>query len=109
MWGRSAFAIAVVVVLIALGLTNIGMRARWHEVEDGVLRGARPEGVTALEVSGTSSGAAAGIQRGDVLLAINGAAVPAPADVIEYQHRGREGTRPATLLRLGSGRGSRCR
>jgi hypothetical protein len=35
--------------------------------------------------------------------------VPAPADVIEYQHRGREGTRPATLLRLGSGRGSRCR
>jgi PAS domain S-box-containing protein len=102
-WGRSAFAIAVVVVLIALGLTNIGMRARWHEVEDGVLWGARPEGVTAVEIATTSSGAAAGIQRGDVLLAINGSAVQRPADVIEYQHRGREGTRLAyTLVRLGS-------
>jgi PAS domain S-box-containing protein len=102
-WGRSAFAIVVVVVLIALGLANIGMRARWHEVEDGVLWGARPEGVTAVEVATTSSGAAAGIQRGDVLLAINGSAVQTPADVIEYQHRGREGTRLAyTLVRLGA-------
>ena len=46
-WGRSVFAVAVVLVLIALGVANIAMRARWHEVEDGVLWGARPEGLTA--------------------------------------------------------------
>jgi two-component system, NtrC family, sensor kinase len=102
-WGRSVLALTTVVVLIALGLANIGMRARWHEVEDGVLWGVRPEGVTAVEVAPASAADGAGIQPGDVLLAINGSAVQTPADVIEYQHRGREGTRLAyTLVRLGS-------
>src|SRR6059058_4941869 len=32
-WGRSAFAVLVVLVLIALGIANMQMRARWHEVE----------------------------------------------------------------------------
>src|SRR5438034_9233081 len=36
-WGRPAFAVVIVLVLIALGIANIQMRARWHEVEDGVL------------------------------------------------------------------------
>ena len=40
----------------------------------------------------------AGIERGDVLLAVNGAPVETPADVVEYQHRGREGTRLAYTL-----------
>ncbi len=102
-WGRSAFALAVVVVLVALGLANVAMYSRWHEVEDGALWGARPEGVTAVEVAAGSAAATAGIQRGDVLLAVNGAPVQTPADVIEYQHRGHEGTRLGyTLLRLGS-------
>ena len=43
--------VAVVAVLVALGVANIAMRARWHEVEDGVLWGARAEGVTAVEVA----------------------------------------------------------
>src|SRR5450830_362607 len=102
-WGRSAFALAVVVVLVVLGLANVAMYSRWHEVEDGVLWGARPEGVTAVEVAAASAAATAGIQRGDVLLAVNGAPVQTPADVIEYQHRSHEGTRLGyTLLRLGS-------
>src|SRR5262245_30583253 len=41
-WGRSAFALAVVAILLALGVANIVTRARWHEVEDGVLWAARP-------------------------------------------------------------------
>src|SRR5437879_2711245 len=40
-WGRSLLAIAVVSVLIALGIANIATRARWHELEDGVLWAAR--------------------------------------------------------------------
>src|SRR5262245_38817826 len=102
-WGRSAFALSIVAVLLTLGAANIGMRARWHEVEDGVLWGARAEGVTALEVARGSSAAAVGIQRGDVLLAVNGSPVMTPADVVEFQHSGQEGTRlKYTLLRLGT-------
>jgi PAS domain S-box-containing protein len=102
-WGRPAFALAVVLVLIVLGVANVIMRARWHEVEDGVLWSARAEGVVATEVAAGSAGARAGIQRGDVLIAVNGAPVQAPADVIEYQHSGVPGTRlEYTLLRLGA-------
>ena len=62
-WGRPAFAVAIVVVLLfGLGIANIVVRARWHEVEDGVLWGARPRGVTAVEVAPGSAGARAGIQ-----------------------------------------------
>src|SRR6185295_14269643 len=105
-WGRSAFAVSVVVVLVALGVANVALYSRWNEVEDGVLWGARAEGVTAIDVLDGSAGAAAGIQRGDVLLAVKGIAVDSPADVVEYQHRGHEGTRLAyTLLRLGSQQG----
>jgi hypothetical protein len=50
-WGRSAFAVVVVVVLIGLGIANVEMRARWHEVEDGVLWSARAEGVVATEIA----------------------------------------------------------
>ena len=102
-WGRSAFAVAVVVVLIGLGIANIELRARWHEVEDGVLWSARTEGVVATEIAPGSAAATAGIQRGDVLLAVNGSPVDTPADVVEFQHRGVAGTRlKYTVIRLGT-------
>src|SRR3954454_1182794 len=102
-WGRSAFAVAVVLVLAALGLANVAMYSRWHEAEDGVLWSSRPEGVTATDIAPGSAGAAAGIQRGDVLLAVNGSPVETAADVVQYQHRSHEGTRLGyTLLRLGT-------
>ena len=47
-WGRSLFATAVVVVLVVLGVANIALYSRWHDVEDGVLWNARAEGVTAI-------------------------------------------------------------
>jgi two-component system, NtrC family, sensor kinase len=100
-WGRSLFALSVVVVLIALGVANVVLNARWHEVEDGVLWSVRAEGVTAADVANGSAAASAGIQRGDVLLSVNGSPVHTPGDVIEYQHRSHEGTRLAyTILRL---------
>jgi len=102
-WGRSASAVAIVLVLVTLGVANVAMYSRWHEVEDGVLWDTRVEGVTAVDVLPQSAGAAAGIQAGDVLLAVNGAPIESPADVVEYQHRGHDGTRLAyTLLRLGT-------
>src|SRR4051812_32052222 len=101
-WGRSVFAVAVVVLLVALGVANVAMYSRWHEVEDGVLWSGRAEGVTASDIADGTAAAAAGIERGDVLLAVNGAPVQTPADVVEYQHRGHAGTRLVyTILRAG--------
>src|SRR5579864_4531555 len=60
-WSGSAFAVVVAVVLVVLGVANVAMYSRWHEVEDGVLWGARAEGVTALDVAAGSAAAAAGI------------------------------------------------
>jgi two-component system NtrC family sensor kinase len=102
-WGRSLFALAVVAVLLVLGLANIAMRAQWHQVEDGVLWQARPEGVTATEVAANSPAGAAGIARGDVLIAINGAPVERPADVLALEYRSTVGTRLSyTIVRLGA-------
>jgi len=102
-WGRSAFAVIVVTVLFALGVANVTLRTRWHEVEDGVFWASRAEGLTAIEVDRKSAGAAAGIQHGDVLVAINGSPVQSPDDVVEFAHRSREGTRLTySLLRLGA-------
>jgi PAS domain S-box-containing protein len=100
-WGRSVFAVTVVALLVALGVTNVATYSRWHEVEDGALWSARAEGVVATETD--SVAAAAGIRRGDVLIAVNGSPVQAPSDVVEYQHRGHAGTRLVyTLLREGA-------
>ncbi|HZR25436.1 MAG TPA: ATP-binding protein [Vicinamibacterales bacterium] len=102
-WGRSLFAIVVVVALTALGIANVALYSRWHDVEDGVLWAARAEGVTAIEVATDSAGRGAGIMRGDVLLAVNGSAIQTPADVVAIQHQAHEGTQLTyTVLRLGT-------
>jgi signal transduction histidine kinase len=101
-WGRSALGLLVVVALIALGIANIAVRARWHEVEDGVLWAPRAQGVTAVEIVPGSPADLAGVRTGDVLLAVNDTAIETTADVVEFQHRGQEGTELSyTLLRLG--------
>jgi two-component system NtrC family sensor kinase len=102
-WARSAFALIVVLALAGLGIANIATHARWHEVEDGVFWGARAEGLTAVEVAPGSAGARAGIERGDLLLAVNGSPVQTQGDVVEYQHTAPAGTRLTyTLARLGT-------
>ncbi len=102
-WGRSLFALAVVGLLLVLGVANIALRAQSHQVEDGVLWADRPEGVTVAAVADGSSASRAGIERGDVLLAVNGTPVERTADVLEYQRRGVPGTTLSyTLVRLGT-------
>src|SRR4051794_34454460 len=102
-WGRSLLALAVVGMLLVLGVANIALRAQAHQVEDGVLWADRAEGVAASEIADGSPAARAGIERGDVLVAVNGIPVERRADVLEYQHRGVPGTTlQYTLVRLGT-------
>src|SRR5215468_6958031 len=102
-WGRSLLALAVVGMLMVLGVANIALRTQAHQVEDGVLWSDRAEGVTVADIAGNSPAARAGIERGDVLLAVNGIPVEHRADVIEYQHRGVAGTTlQYTLVRHGN-------
>src|SRR6476620_1013167 len=102
-WGRALFAGAVVVVLVTLGVANIALYTRWHDVEDGVLWNTRTEGLTAIEVAPGSAAAAAGIERGDVLLAVNGEAVQTRAEITDFHHRSEAGSHLSySLLRLGT-------
>src|SRR5260221_9485321 len=71
-WGRSAFVVAVTLVLLTLGVANVTLYSRWHEVEDGVQWDARPEGVTAVEIADGSAAAVWGRLRGDVVVAVEG-------------------------------------
>ncbi len=101
-WPQAA-SFLVVLCLLALGVANVVARATWHEVEDGVLWVSRTQGVTAAEIAASSPAARVGIHVGDVLLAINGNPVDAPADVAGVAHGAEAGTVLSyTLLRLGS-------
>jgi two-component system NtrC family sensor kinase len=98
---QAAVGVLVVAVLLALGASNIAIKARWHEVEDGVLWKAQPEGVVAAEVAEHSPAQAAGVRVGDILQAINSQPIDAPGDVIPFFAKGR-GDTPLTytVLRL---------
>src|SRR6476620_8037466 len=102
-WARPLSVITIVVVLVGLGIANVVMRARWHQVEDGVLWSDRSQGVTAVAIAADSPAAASGLQPGDILLAVNGVPVESASDVVELQHHGTPGLRLAyTLLRIDS-------
>jgi two-component system NtrC family sensor kinase len=97
------FPIVVVGVLLSLGAANIVARATFDEVEDGVLWTLRPEGVTAAEIANRTPAARAGVQRGDVLLAIDDSPVQSVEDVVEALHRSQAGaTARYTVVRLGT-------
>ena len=102
-WGRLAVALTFVVTLLGLGAANMALRASWNEVEDGVLWTVGPQGITAAEVAERTPAFRAGVRQGDLLLAIDGAPIASPADVLHVLHQGDAGTRLTyTLLRLGS-------
>jgi two-component system, NtrC family, sensor kinase len=102
-WARAFLSWTFVATLLGLGLANIALRATWHEVEDGVLWVAGPQGVTATEVAPRSAADVAGLRPGDVLLAIGERPVQHPSDVLGFVHAQPAGTRLRyTVLRLQS-------
>ena len=102
-WSKPALPVVVVSLLLCLGAANIASRAAFREVEDGVLWSSRAEGVVAADIADSTPAAAVGIQRGDLLIAINDSPIEDPADVVEMLHAaGRGETLRYTVLRLGS-------
>jgi len=102
-WSRPALPVVVVSVLLCLGAANIASRAAFREVEDGVLWASRVEGVVAADIADSTPAAAVGIERGDLLLAINDRPIDDPSDVVEILHGANRGeTLRYTVLRLGS-------
>jgi two-component system, NtrC family, sensor kinase len=101
-WGASTAAIVVAGVMLCLGAANIASRASWNELEDGVLWVARSEGVTAAEVAAGTAADAAGLRAGDLLLAIDGRPIEAPAAVVSVLHAAQpQQTLRYAVLRLG--------
>ena len=99
-WCQALLAVGLVAVLLGLAAANV-LRARWSEVEDGVLWADQAGGPVAAEVSPGSPAAQAGIASGDVLLAVDGVPVESVAALVDTLHAGREGTELAyTVLRL---------
>ena len=104
-WGPPVLAVALVAALICLAAANVVVRANWNEVVDGVLWLDRSEGVTAAEVGRGEAADLAGIQAGDLLLAIDGVPVETADDVVAALHTGRPGaTLRYSLLRFGQAR-----
>jgi PAS domain S-box-containing protein len=88
---------------LCLGAANIKARATWHEVEDGVLWLQRTEGVIAGEIARGTPAAAAGLEPGDLLLAIDDHPIEHVSDVANVFHASDVGTTlEYTILRLGT-------
>ncbi|HTI39318.1 MAG TPA: ATP-binding protein [Vicinamibacterales bacterium] len=71
-WFSGTAQIAAVVALLCLAAANIAQRARWSELEDGVLWRTVNTDIVAAEIAPGTVAERVGIERGDVLLAING-------------------------------------
>ncbi len=107
-WGhraRTTLPVVVATLLLLAGIVNILQRATQDDVEDGVLWVQRSTGVVAAEVDPRSPAGAAGIQPGDVLLAVDGHPIEARDDVYTIQQSAARGARHTyTLLTLGDRR-----
>src|ERR1043166_6433727 len=102
-WSRQALPIAVVPILLYLGAANVAARATWREVEDGVLWVSRAEGVVADEIAPGTPAARVGLNRNDLLLAIEDQPVQDVGDVVDALHKVEpNSTLRYTILRLGT-------
>ncbi len=102
-WMRSTAQVGIVVLLLSLAVANIVQRARWSEVEDGVLWRATGNDIVAAEVAPGTGAARAGLQPGDVLLAVDGQPITRVDEIIPVLHASGEGrVLRYTVLRLRS-------
>jgi two-component system NtrC family sensor kinase len=82
----------IVLGLLCLAALNIQQRASWSEMEDGVLWKVSEGEVAAADIASGTAAERAGLQRGDVLLAIGDREVQRVEDVVDVLHTSRPGT-----------------
>ncbi len=104
-WGRALLAVGVVAVLLCLAIANAIAHADDRGVEDGVLWRDSADGLIATAVAPDSPAAVAGIEIGDVVLAVGGEPVERHAGLQRVLRSIADGTQvDYTLLRLGEAR-----
>jgi two-component system NtrC family sensor kinase len=82
----------IVVALLGLAALNIAQRASWSELEDGVLWKTSPNGdVAAAEIAPGTAAERAGLQRGDIVVAIDGREVQRVDDIVDVLHTSHAG------------------
>ena len=82
----------IVAALLCLAALNVMQRASWSEMEDGVLWKLSGGEVAAADVAKGTAAERAGLQRGDVLLAIGDREIQRVEDVVDVLHTSRTGT-----------------
>ena len=82
----------IVVALLCLAALNIMQRASWSEMEDGVLWKISGGEVAAAEIAKGTAADRAGLQRGDVLLAIGDREIQRVDEVVDVLHTSGPGT-----------------
>jgi len=98
---KTVLVVAVALILAALGIYNIVLKATWTLMDDGVFWKEAPQGLVAARVAAGGAGDRAGVQTGDVLLALDGEPVAAAEDLQARLVAARAGSRLTyTLLRF---------
>ena len=96
---KNAVVVFVALVLASLGIYNIVLKATWTIMDDGVFWKDATQGVVAARVAAGAPGALAGIQEGDVLLALGGEEVVNAVQVEAHLHASHQGPLTYSLLR----------
>jgi serine protease Do len=85
---KNVVVLAAGLLLAALGVYNIVLKATWTLLDDGVFWRPSPTGMVAGRVAAGGPADRAGVRMGDVLLAIDGEEVLSPEQVeTSLRHR----------------------
>jgi two-component system NtrC family sensor kinase len=76
---KNALVVLAGLVLAALGVYNIVLKATWTAVDDGVFWRQAPQGLVAARIAPGGPAARAGVHEGDILLAVDGEEILSPA------------------------------
>ena len=81
---KNVAVVSVALLLAALGIYNIFLKATWTLLDDGVFWTGGPEGVVAARVAPGGPAERAGVRIGDVILALDGEEVLQPGQVEDH-------------------------
>jgi PAS domain S-box-containing protein len=97
---KNVAVLGVALVLAALGIYNIVLKATWSLMDDGVFWREGPAGLYAARVAAGGPADRAGVKAGDILLAVDGEEAATPEQVEEKLARRSPGAQVAySLLR----------